>query len=109
MERNKPPYGSIEDLASNTIDREKTFFLMAPLLDYTFFNYDANALRYNFEVPAYIIQGESDWETPTESVQEYFEKINAPEKELVIVQNSWHNLFFDYPEEFGNIVKGFLE
>jgi pimeloyl-ACP methyl ester carboxylesterase len=41
------------------------------------------ALGYAFQVPVFIIQGDNDWETPTDLAAGYFEKIQAPHKEYL--------------------------
>lgn len=102
------PYASIEDFTALTLDVGKIMLTMQPLLDYLYFNYDANAIGYNFEVPVYIIQGESDWQTPTEPVQEYFEKIIAPEKELVIVKKLRAQSAFRLSRRVRYYCEGFL-
>ena len=73
--------------------------------DYSFLNYagdkplgiepmatSINLLEdnYKFQIPVYIIQGEEDILTPKEITSTYFEKIEAPEKELIFVPEAAH-------------------
>jgi len=44
---------------------------------------DVRPLGYAFQVPVFIIQGDNDWEAPTELAAAYFEKIQAPHKEYI--------------------------
>jgi len=44
----------------------------------------------NFNIPVYLIQGQEDLLTPLEITQPYFNKINAPDKELFIQQGAAH-------------------
>lgn len=55
-----------------------------------------------YEVPVYFFIGKSDFTTPYELVQNYFEIIIAPEKEIVYFENSAHFPFFEEPEKFCN-------
>ncbi len=44
----------------------------------------------DFLIPVYLIQGQEDLLTPTEINKAFFDKINAPEKEYVIVPEAAH-------------------
>jgi pimeloyl-ACP methyl ester carboxylesterase len=44
---------------------------------------DIRPLGYDFRIPVFIIQGDNDWETPTDLAARYFEKIRAPYKEYL--------------------------
>jgi len=46
--------------------------------------------RWRFELPVYLIQGEKDLLTPLEITRSYFEKIDAPEKDLTVVPEAAH-------------------
>jgi pimeloyl-ACP methyl ester carboxylesterase len=52
------------------------------------------------EVPIYFFVGAHDYNTPLALVQEYFEVIEAPHKELVVFDNSAHLPFLAEPETF---------
>ena len=43
--------------------------------------------------------------TPAELVESWFEKINAPHKELIWFENSGHNPMGDEPERFKKLLK----
>ena len=53
-----------------------------------------------YQVPVYFFVGISDYTTPHELITKYFEKVKAPEKEIVYFKNSAHFPFFEEPEEF---------
>jgi pimeloyl-ACP methyl ester carboxylesterase len=53
-------------------------------------SYDARRLGGKFETPMFFFQGESDVNTPTQLVEEYFPTIQAPEKELVVLKDCGH-------------------
>jgi pimeloyl-ACP methyl ester carboxylesterase len=64
-------------------------------------NFDFDSIGYQFKVPFYIFQGEYDIITPIEDARKYFERIQSPCKEFVIIKNAGHLA------EFAN-TKGFL-
>jgi pimeloyl-ACP methyl ester carboxylesterase len=45
----------------------------------------------NFDVPVYFFLGRHDVNAPTSLVEEYLEKLNAPQKEIVWFEHSGHN------------------
>lgn len=53
-------------------------------------SYDARRLGSRFEKPMFFFQGESDVNTPTQLVEEYFPTIQAPQKELVLLKDCGH-------------------
>ncbi len=52
------------------------------------------------EVPAYFLIGRNDYNTPFKLVENYYQIIEAPEKELVVFENSAHTPFFSESEKF---------
>jgi len=52
------------------------------------------------EVPVYFFTGRYDYNTPFELVVEYYEFLEAPQKELVWFENSGHNINNEEPERF---------
>ncbi len=52
------------------------------------------------EVPVYFFIGRNDYNTPHKLVEEYYQIIEAPEKELVVFENSAHTPFFAESEKF---------
>lgn len=86
----------------------RMFELQKSLVNYSFFEFDVYDICSSFNVPMYFIQGECDWITPTPMVQEYYETVSAPDKELVIMQGCGHTPFLDDPIEFADSVKTLL-
>ncbi len=58
-----------------------------------------------FQVPYYIFDGRLDRNTPAALVQEYFDKIKAPKKELIWFENSGHNPMSDEGERFKRLLR----
>lgn len=59
----------------------------------------------DFKVPYFIFDGRLDNNTPSVLVQNYFDKITAPLKELVWFENSGHNPMNDEPEIFKTMLR----
>ena len=59
----------------------------------------------SFNVPILIFDGKLDMNTPAELVEDWFAKIEAPEKELIWFENSGHNPMGDEPEKFKKLLR----
>ncbi|WP_422082152.1 alpha/beta fold hydrolase [Ulvibacterium sp.] len=55
-----------------------------------------------FQVPVYFLVGKCDFNTPFSLTQEYFEKIKAPNKDILYFENSGHYVPFVEPEKFND-------
>jgi proline-specific peptidase len=64
------------------------------------FSFDLNSQSLEYKVPVYYILGEKDWQTPYVIAQEYFNKIAAPNKEIIFIPNAGHMTMLDQPELF---------
>jgi pimeloyl-ACP methyl ester carboxylesterase len=53
-----------------------------------------------FEVPIFFLQGRYDYNTPTKLVEEYYNIIESPNKELVYFEESAHMANFEEAEKF---------
>ncbi len=58
-----------------------------------------------FSVPFFIFDGRHDMNTPAELVQEWFDAIEAPRKELIWFEHSGHNPMGDEPEKFKRLLR----
>jgi pimeloyl-ACP methyl ester carboxylesterase len=58
----------------------------------------------DFKVPIYFLCGKYDYITPTELVKEYCNKINAPFKKLIILENSAHYPYIEEPNKFSQSI-----
>lgn len=65
-------------------------------------SFDAEHLGARFEIPMFFFQGDSDVQTPTELVDEYFARIEAPKKDLVSLKGCGHVALFSCSDEFLN-------
>jgi pimeloyl-ACP methyl ester carboxylesterase len=62
--------------------------------------YDARRLGTRFEVPFFLFQGETDVVTLTSLATEYFQEVEAPTKELALIEDAGHFAAFTQPERF---------
>ena len=62
--------------------------------------FDLNAEPAEYKVPIYYIVGEHDWQTPSILTQEYFTRINAPDKKIYTIPNAGHMSMIDQPALF---------
>lgn len=62
--------------------------------------------EYNhFEMPYYIFQGRYDKNTPSDLVEEFFDSIEAPEKELIWFEKSAHGVMNEEPKLFKQLLR----
>jgi pimeloyl-ACP methyl ester carboxylesterase len=62
--------------------------------------YDARRLGTRFEVPFFLFQGQSDVITVTSLAEDYFQEVEAPTKELALIEDAGHFAAFTQPERF---------
>lgn len=62
--------------------------------------FDLRELGPRFDVPFFVFQGDTDALTPTSSAREYFDSIQAPHKEFVLIEQSGHLAAFVRPQQF---------
>lgn len=65
--------------------------------------------RFDYEVPYYNINGDMDYQTNYKLAQEYFDRVNAPFKELYIMEDTTHGLLESKSEEFSGIIHQIAE
>jgi pimeloyl-ACP methyl ester carboxylesterase len=65
-----------------------------------FIAYDARQLGTRFEIPFFLVQGESDVITLTTLAEEYFDEVDAPVKHLEHIKNAGHFAAFSQPDQF---------
>ncbi|GCE10174.1 alpha/beta hydrolase [Tengunoibacter tsumagoiensis] len=68
-------------------------------------SFDLNAAPIDYKVPLYYIAGEQDWQTPLALVQDYVQRINAPEKKIYIIPNAGHMTMIDQLALFLNSLR----
>ncbi len=71
----------------------------------TIVNYDFKKDCAPFRMPYYIFQGRLDRNTPASLVQDYFDSIQAPDKDLIWFENSAHGPMGEEPEKFKKLMR----
>lgn len=61
---------------------------------------DLPSLGPEFKIPVYFFQGAEDEVTLTSLAKEYFDKINAPHKEMVLFEDAGHFAVWTMPDRF---------
>lgn len=59
-------------------------------------------------VPVYFIQGKNDFTTSFQACEEYFEKLQAPYKELIPLEYCAHNPVMECPEQVSGLLTSIL-
>ncbi|CAG7626792.1 alpha/beta fold hydrolase [Paenibacillus allorhizosphaerae] len=62
--------------------------------------FDFNKVGTSFKLPFFVFHGDKDIVTPTDLAQSYFNKIEAPYKEFVLIRNAGHLACFARSEQF---------
>lgn len=90
----------------NALDKIEKGFQFSELLfeDDAIMNIDFRTQIKKVDVPAYFISGKYDYDTPFELVEQYFNALNAPKKELIWFDNSAHFPFYEEPDKFNNVL-----
>lgn len=63
-------------------------------------SFDVRKFGMKFDVPVLILQGEADILTPTALAHEYFDAIEAPHKEMVLLKGGGHLSMITMPQAF---------
>ena len=65
--------------------------------------------RTDYQMPFYNINGDKDYQTNYKLAQDYFEEVNAPYKQLFMMENMTHGLLESDSEGFSQIVHQIAE
>lgn len=68
-------------------------------------DYDFTKDCHVFKMPYYIFQGRHDENTPASLIQEFYDCIEAPDKDLVWFENSAHGPLGEEPEKFKRLLR----
>ena len=99
------PYYKLNELSFFLKD---SIELQGPLLDYLFNEYHANDYGTVYQVPILYILGEHDWHTPSLTAKGFYDTIEAPKKEYVIIEKAGHLTMLDQPQAFNDAIISFL-
>ena len=67
-------------------------------------SFDARELGPRFPVPLFVFQGADDLNTPTPLVKSWFADLDAPVKDIVVVEHASHGAFYTHSEQLGRFL-----
>jgi proline iminopeptidase len=70
---------------------------------------DLPATATSFKIPYYIIQGRHDLFAPTPLVEGYFNKVSAPKKRLIVIEDAGHFALATHPPEVIAALKAVIQ
>lgn len=65
--------------------------------------------KFNYKVPYYNINGDKDYQTNYKLAQKYFDSVQAPYKEMFIMEDTTHGLLESKSEDFSVILHKIAE
>jgi len=71
-----------------------------PSLFEEMFPYSLYHYPLTYKIPVYYILGKEDWQLPSVLAFDYFDKIDSPAKELILMEEAKHSPMLEKPEEF---------
>lgn len=89
------PYYSKYDVASAELGEKSTVEVLWPQLA----SVDFDSVIH-FKCPVIIFAGAEDRTTPASLAEEYYERIQAPEKRLIVIDGAAHYVFMERPGKF---------
>ena len=75
------------------------------LMEYLYFGFNIYDIVLPDNVPLFFIQGDCDYITPTDMVQEFYDSIKVNSTDMIIIEKAGHTPFLDNPEVFCESVK----
>ena len=61
-----------------------------------------------FRMPVLFISGSDDWGCPVGPIEEYYDVITAPKKEMNLVDGCGHSPQQQLPDQFAKVIRDFL-
>lgn len=100
------PYYSISDLIQFLNTDMSTYLDFYSSAEFASFSLKD---KVEYQVPFYNINGDKDYQTNYKLAQEYFEEVNAPYKQMFIMEDMTHGLLESASEGFSEIVHQIAE
>ena len=72
-------------------------------------SFDLRKKGTSYQVPVFYVLGESDQQTPIELGEKYFQEIEAPMKELYVIEKAGHIAMIDNVREYRKLICGIVE
>jgi pimeloyl-ACP methyl ester carboxylesterase len=95
----QPEYGWL-DRVRNLLGLKNTFNVVYPQLQTLDLRQDASKL----DLPVYLICGRNDTNAPTALTEDYFSKLQAPDKQLIYFEDSGHGMIWQEADRFREVL-----
>lgn len=95
----QPEYGWL-DRIYYLLGLMNTFNVVYPQLQEMDFRLDAT----QFDLAVYIVLGRHDMNNPSQIPEEYFDLIQAPDKQLIFFENSGYGMIWEEAERFHDLM-----
>ena len=93
---------------SDVLLMKKTFAFNYPMVEWVITSFSLEAYPKRYETPVFYLLGERDYQTPYVLASAYFDAIEAPQKELVLLKNAGHFPQLDDMPSFGAALQRML-
>ncbi len=94
------PYYSLKDILNSMKDETDAFLPYSVFVASEGFREMSLLGRYDYEIPFFNINGDLDYQTNYSLACEYFERVNAPWKQMFVMKDATHGLLESRSEEF---------
>lgn len=72
--------------------------------DNAIWSFDFRTSVNQVDVPVYFFTGRHDYDTPFSLVEQYYDVLSAPKKEIIWFENSAHFPFYEEPQKFNRMI-----
>ena len=94
------PYYSLKEILDSMKDETDAFLPYSVFVASEGFREMSLLGRYDYEIPFFNINGDLDYQTNYSLACEYFERVNAPWKQMFVMKDATHGLLESRSEEF---------
>jgi len=103
------PYMGVDDMRWYLLQTNLEQFVH---LNQSLFDYineeDVYAYGTGFGMPVGFISGSCDWVTPVDYTRDYYDAIDAPRKQMELIEGWGHMVCLENPEEFAMVLKDMI-
>ena len=104
------PYMGVDDIRWYLLqlNLEKFVRLNSSLFDYIN-EEDVYAYGTEFQIPVGFLSGSCDWITPVDRTKDYYDAIEAPNKQMELIEGWGHTVPQENPEEFARVLMDLID
>lgn len=98
------PYNSFMELKNSMFNQENIINAQGDILRFLTEEADMRNYGVHYSIPVYYIMGENDYNSPYQPAKQFFDQIEAPNKEIFCIPDAGHLLFIEKKVEFDRIL-----